>query len=251
MGAKTYFIMLQGSKKTLLSLIVDILPEARVLWAGTGDWMVDAPWFIPPTSPTMWDLALVLETAHDTLHVSNMLQAYATQVTPTQWKPTKEDDKKAENMDPANEPRGVQEVMKHNWHKVFNVYGLLRYTLRVVRIMTWLLLCIVRRNLFQPFYMINLLKFRDGPGEDTYNEYRDAAGKMLMAKGGYMAFIGNMKAAGPKSWDEVMVVAYKSRWQFFRMALLTPTYWPLAWLRDEALSDGMLYATSPCLEDPI
>ena len=23
------------------------------------------------------------------------------------------------------------------------------------------------------------------------------------------------------------------------------------WLRDEALSDGMLYATSPCLEDPI
>ena len=111
----------------------------------------------------MWDLALVLETAHDTLHVSNMLQAYATQVhsgryptaciynsnvythslvtsrsqlesypspigvyycmewsaqddpcasqvTPTQWKPTKEDDEKAENMDPANEPRGVQEV---------------------------------------------------------------------------------------------------------------------------------------------
>ena len=84
--------------------------------------MVDAPWVIPPTSPTvtseprmlssnivfnllegmlnsfwlpslpyialrkerhcsqMWDLALVLETAHDTLHVSNMLQAYATQV---------------------------------------------------------------------------------------------------------------------------------------------------------------------------
>ena len=46
------------------------------------------------------------------------------------------------------------QVMKHNWHKVFNVYGLLRYTLRVIRIMTWLLLCIVRRNLFQPFYMI-------------------------------------------------------------------------------------------------
>ena len=35
------------------------------------------------------------------------------QVTPTQWKPTKEDDKKAENMDPANEPRGVQEVACH------------------------------------------------------------------------------------------------------------------------------------------
>lgn len=31
----------------------------------------------------------------------------------------------------------------------------------------------------------------------------------------------------PGSWDEVMVVAYKSRWQFFHM-LLTPGYWPLA-----------------------
>lgn len=30
------------------------------------------------------------------------------------------------------------------------------------------------------------------------------------------------------TWDEVMVVAYKSRWQFMQMALLTPGYWPLA-----------------------
>jgi hypothetical protein len=47
----------------------------------------------------------------------------------------------------------------------------------------------------------SLLKFRDGPGEDTYNEYRDAAGKMLMAKGGYMAFIGNMKASLLSTWS--------------------------------------------------
>ena len=31
------------------------------------------------------------------------------------------------------------------------------------------------------------------------------------------------------TWDEVMVVAYKSRWQFMQMALLTPGYWPLAY----------------------
>ena len=30
------------------------------------------------------------------------------------------------------------------------------------------------------------------------------------------------------TWDEVMMVAYKSRWQFMQMALLTPGYWPLA-----------------------
>ena len=34
----------------------------------------------PRLCSQMWDVALVLETAHDTLHVSNMLQAYATQV---------------------------------------------------------------------------------------------------------------------------------------------------------------------------
>jgi hypothetical protein len=36
-----------------------------------------------------------------------------------------------------------------------------------------------------------------------------------------------LQSNGPGSWDEVMVVAYKSRWQFFHM-LLTPSYWPLA-----------------------
>lgn len=46
------------------------------------------------------------------------------------------------------------QVAKHQWEKVFNVYGLLRYLLRIIRILTWLLLSIGRRNLFQPFYMI-------------------------------------------------------------------------------------------------
>ena len=46
------------------------------------------------------------------------------------------------------------QVATHHWQKVFNVYGLLRYAVRIIRILTWLLLCIVRRNIFQPFYMI-------------------------------------------------------------------------------------------------
>ena len=40
-----------------------------------------------------------------------MIRTYlCLQVTPTQWKPSKEDDKRAENMDPANEPMGLKEV---------------------------------------------------------------------------------------------------------------------------------------------
>ena len=37
-----------------------------------------------------------------------------------------------------------------------------------------------------------------------------------------------VQGADEKTWDEVMVVAYKNRWQFMQMALLTPGYWPLA-----------------------
>lgn len=39
-----------------------------------------------------------------------------------------------------------------------------------------------------------------------------------------------MQSSIPDTWDEVMVVAYKNRWQFFRMALFTPSYWPLVWV---------------------
>lgn len=39
---------------------------------------------------------------------------------------------------------------------------------------------------------------------------------------------GLVQSSESNSWDEVMVVAYKSRWQFFQMALLTPSYWPLS-----------------------
>ena len=89
-----------------------------------------------------------------------------------------------------------------------------------------------------------------------------------MKDGGGLAFLGNvavrmrgwssfllliilgdtswpMQDPGPGTFDEVMVVAYKHRFQFFKMALLTPSYWPLSFLRDEGLTDGMLHATTP------
>ena len=47
--------------------------------------------------------------------------------------------------------------------------------------------------------------------------------------------------------DELMIVKYKTRWQFVQMALLTPGYWPLAMLRDEGLSDSLLEAATPLI----
>lgn len=40
----------------------------------------------------------------------------------------------------------------------------------------------------------SLLKFRDGD-ETTYDEYRDCAGKLVLAKGGSLAFLGRVKAS--------------------------------------------------------
>ena len=37
----------------------------------------------------------------------------------------------------------------------------------------------------------------------------------------------HLQAPDAHTFDEVMVVAYKHRLQFFRLALLTPSYWPL------------------------
>ena len=45
--------------------------------------------------------------------------------------------------------------------------------------------------------LCSLLKFQ-GKGEngrETYDEYRDKAGKLVLAKGGHLAFLGDVKAS--------------------------------------------------------
>ena len=73
MPTKTYFVLMRGTKSSLLPIVVgtqsvvvhklsqvkvlrlilcmchaDVLPGSKVLWAGTGDWVVDAPWVLQP-----------------------------------------------------------------------------------------------------------------------------------------------------------------------------------------------------------
>ena len=49
---------------------------------------------------------------------------------------------------------GVAQVWRHNWQQLLSVYALARNVLRVTRILMWLVLSILRWNLFQPFHMI-------------------------------------------------------------------------------------------------
>ena len=46
------------------------------------------------------------------------------------------------------------QVYRRNWEEVLSVHGVARNVLRMARIITWLLLCILHWNLFHPFHMI-------------------------------------------------------------------------------------------------
>lgn len=52
----------------------------------------------------------------------------------------------------------------------------------------------------------SLLKFRDGD-ESTYDEYRDCAGKLVLAKGGHLAFLGKATKA---SWHSMQALHVRS-----------------------------------------
>ena len=91
----------------------------------------------------------------------------------------------------------------------------------------------------------SLLKFREAGGEQTYDLYRDAAGGVVTRQGGGLAYMGAAVDPSATGFDEVMVVRYKSRFQFLHMALLNPAYIPLIFLRDEGLYDGVLHASVP------
>ena len=49
MVVKTYYIMLQGKGPALLEKVVHLLPQADVLWAGSGDAQIEPSRLLPPT----------------------------------------------------------------------------------------------------------------------------------------------------------------------------------------------------------
>ncbi|CAL8464766.1 g4301 [Coccomyxa elongata] len=247
MGRSTKFVMLRGPMNILLPLLMKVLPTLRVIWSGVGDKVIETSKRLQPKSFKRWDVQLVIdadESALRTFKEQPDIDVYEIEVEPSQWKPSEEELKAAKIVEPWHHPVGLLQVLRRNWHKIFSVYHLLLDLSRLAHILSWAAYhTFIKQDMRKPFHMINFLKFQGN--EKTYTLYRDAAGMMILKGGGGLAFMGKVKSPGPCEWDEIMIVAYKDRFQFFLMALLTPTYWPLSLVRDEGLSDSILFAVEP------
>ena len=64
----------------------------------------------------------------------------------------------------------------------------------------------------QPVVMVNLLKFKDGPGAEDYARYGEAMQKILADIGAEIIFSGRCRTTliGGAEWDMVALVRYPS-----------------------------------------
>ena len=99
-----------------------------------------------------------------------------------------------------------------------------------------------------PVVMINLLKFNDRGGVDSYLEYSRAVQPHLERVGGSVRYAGttpvNIIGDGERPWwDAILVVEYPSPQAFTEM-VTDPGYQAIHQHRAAALSQGALVATS-------
>lgn len=100
----------------------------------------------------------------------------------------------------------------------------------------------------QPVVMINLLKFNDTGGVDSYRQYGVEVGPHLKRVGGRVVYSGGNPWAviGDDErpwWDAILVVEYPSPQAFVDM-VTDPGYQEIHRYRANALSQGDLIATS-------
>ncbi|MGV0991736.1 MAG: DUF1330 domain-containing protein [Mycobacterium sp.] len=100
----------------------------------------------------------------------------------------------------------------------------------------------------QPVVMINLLKFNDTGGVDSYRKYGAEVQPHLERVGGRVVYVGGSPWAiiGDDErpwWDSILVVEYPSPQAFVDM-VTDPGYQQIHQHRAEALSQGDLIATS-------
>jgi uncharacterized protein (DUF1330 family) len=96
----------------------------------------------------------------------------------------------------------------------------------------------------EPFVMLNLLKFKEEGGRESYIRYTKEANKFVEAVGAKLLFLSQPKELlnGTESWDILMLVRYPSRKAFLKMAN-NPEYVKIHSFREEALERAVLYAT--------
>ena len=102
----------------------------------------------------------------------------------------------------------------------------------------------------EPVFMLNLLRFKEGTGAESYARYSAAAREHLERVGGAILWAGACDEAliGPegREWDAAAVVRYPSRAAFLEM-VGDPGYQAIVGDRAAGLVDSRLI---PCGEAP-
>lgn len=98
----------------------------------------------------------------------------------------------------------------------------------------------------EPFVMLNLLKFKEDGGSESYFNYIKESGRHVEDVGAKVIYFGraNELLNGDETWDIVMLVQYPSRKAFLKMAN-NPEYQKAHEFRKNALERAVLYATDP------
>ena len=94
-----------------------------------------------------------------------------------------------------------------------------------------------------PVTMLNLLKFKDDGGVESYARYAREADRFVEGVGGKLIFSGrpNELLNGGEDWDLVLLVQYPSRKAFLKMAS-DPEYLKIHSFREKALERAVLCA---------
>lgn len=99
-----------------------------------------------------------------------------------------------------------------------------------------------------PVVMINLLKFKPRGGASEYDQYGDAATRMIGESGGTLLYAGRCDQVligdAGEGWDAVAVVEYPSRKAFLEM-VTRKDYQQAHEHRDAGLERTVLLATEP------
>lgn len=94
-------------------------------------------------------------------------------------------------------------------------------------------------------WMLNLLRFANSEGRDSYQRYVEAVKVLVEDRGGSILLRSRGEATmiGPDTWDEVLVIEYPSRSAFLGM-VSSEEYRAIAHFRQDAIEDSRLYMTS-------
>ena len=89
---------------------------------------------------------------------------------------------------------GRLQVFSEDWIKLISLGNAVRNVVRVYSILRFAAYHLLwARDLWQPFDMVNMMKFEKAKGSQLYELYRDQAGKLVMANGGHIGYMADIK----------------------------------------------------------